>query len=107
MSEITIVARIHPKPDCVRQAIEALSEAIAASHGEDGCAVYALHTVKDDPSTLVLLEHWASEEQLEAHRHSAHLAQLRTKLPDLLAQPSEVAYLSAIAIGDPSKSSIA
>lgn len=107
MPGITITATIRPKPELRDQAIEALSQAIAASHEEAGCNVYALHTVNDDPETLVLLEHWDSEEQLERHRHSSHLAELRTKLPDLLAAPSEVRYLSDIEIGQTAKSSIA
>jgi quinol monooxygenase YgiN len=109
MPGITIVATIHPRPEARDEAISVLSEAIAASHSEDGCNVYALHTVKDDPSKLILLEHWDSEERLEGHRNASHLAEMRTKLPQLLASPSEVQYLADIEIGNgnPAKSSIA
>lgn len=90
MSEITVQATIHVDPERAEDAIAALSEAIAASHEEDGCVVYALHRVQDDPATLILLEHWKSEQHLERHRHQPHLAVLRTKLPATLTAPSEV-----------------
>jgi quinol monooxygenase YgiN len=106
MSGVTVQATINVDPERAEEAIAALSEAIAASHDEEGCVVYALHTVKDDPSTLIMLEHWETEDQLENHRHQPHLATLRTKLPATLTGPSEVKYLTAIPIGQPAKATI-
>ncbi len=68
----TAIATLIAKPgqqDLLEQGLRAL---VAPSRAEDGCSQYDLHRDLTDPQVFYVIEHWASEEILQAHNASAH-----------------------------------
>ena len=52
--------------------MEILKSMIPPTLAEDGCVVYDLHVVPDDPNTFVMHEIWESSAHLDAHMHTKH-----------------------------------
>ncbi|QAX83164.1 antibiotic biosynthesis monooxygenase [Pseudomonas sp. DTU12.3] len=68
----TAIATLIAKPgqqDLLEQGLRAL---VAPSRAEDGCSQYDLHRDLTDPQVFYVIEHWASEEILQAHNASVH-----------------------------------
>ena len=68
----TAIATLIAKPgqqDLLEQGLRALVE---PSRAEVGCSQYDLHRDLADPQIFYVIEHWASEEILQAHNASAH-----------------------------------
>lgn len=75
---VIIIAGIVQYNTGLRAAILAgVQEMMAASRAEEGCLAYTFSADLTAPDTLHLFEIWASEEVLEAHRQSAHMAEFR------------------------------
>ncbi len=75
MTELNVVATIPAKPeteDAIRAALQAL---VVESRKEEGCLSYELYESTSVPDTFVTVERWASQEALDAHMSSPHLAE--------------------------------
>ncbi len=75
MSELNVVATIPARPeteDAIRAALQALA---AESRREEGCLSYDLFESSSAPDTFVTMERWASQEAMEKHLASAHVAE--------------------------------
>lgn len=100
MSEpIVVTAVFRPYPGAFDQVAEVLSRAIAEVHEEDGCLLYAIHRDPDDQ--IIMIEKWASVEQLEAHGSSIGVKHLNEGIDGLVAQPTVVTRLVPIPAGTP------
>lgn len=96
MNPIVIVATFSPRPgheDAVRDAVLA---ALPQVHAEPGCERYALHQDLGDSTDLVLVEKWASQEALDAHRGAPALAELGAALKGTVAKPPQVLLLGPV-----------
>jgi quinol monooxygenase YgiN len=103
---LIVVATVQAKPG-QEAAVEALCrEAIAPTHAEDGCMVYALHRDQTDPTRFTYIERWASRAHLDAHLASAHLSEFREQIADLAAGPADIMLLDALPDGDLAKGAI-
>jgi quinol monooxygenase YgiN len=103
MSEISTVAIITAKPgsaDVVEQALRALAE---ATHGEVGCLHYSLHRGLRDPNAFVTIEKWRSQEDLDAHSKSPHIAATFATAGEHLAGAPVIVQAEALTVGDPAK----
>ncbi len=104
MSEINTVAIITAKPgsaDVVEQALRTLAE---ATHGEQGCIRYSLNRGLQDPNVFVTIEKWRSQEDLDAHLKSPHLAAALASAGEHLADTPLIVPAEALSVGDPAKS---
>jgi quinol monooxygenase YgiN len=102
---IIVVATAVPAPehrDEVIAAFEAAEETVHAS--EDGCLLYALHEAPD--GRLVMIEKYASDEAVAAHRSGAGLAALIKALDGKLAAPMDVQILAPHPAGSPVKGAL-
>jgi quinol monooxygenase YgiN len=75
VAEINVVAVLKAKEgkeEAVREAFEGVLE---PSRKDKGCKRYDLFTAEGAPGTFVMLETWESQEDLDAHMKSPHLAQ--------------------------------
>lgn len=89
---VVVVATAVPNEGSRDAVIAALTKAIARVHAEDaGCERYALHT---GPDRLVMIEKWATEEDLRTHGAGGGLTELRTDLEGLLSGPLDVQVLT-------------
>jgi quinol monooxygenase YgiN len=63
--------------------------------GEPGCRRYIFAATLADPSRVVLLSEWESQEAHDAHYRSEAFADFQFGLDGLLARPSELAVYAA------------
>ena len=88
---VVVVATIHPIPEHRTEVVTALEQTIPRVHAADpGCELYALHEAED---CLVMIEKWATPEQLAAHSAGPLLAELQAAWAGKLATDLEVQVL--------------
>lgn len=83
---IGTVAVIAGKPGTGDQLEAALRELAAATHGEEGCVLYSLQRGVAEPDTFVTVEKWRSQDDLDAHMQTPHIAAALGTATDLLAR---------------------
>ncbi|HMX72560.1 MAG TPA: putative quinol monooxygenase [Solirubrobacterales bacterium] len=103
MSEVVVVAVLEVKEGRAEEAITAFTPVIEATHREPGCVSYALHQDNSDPNTLVLVERWKSQDDLNSHFTQPHMAEMGSLAADLLAGQPRIVFCSGIPKGDPGK----
>jgi quinol monooxygenase YgiN len=106
MDEVVIVAEMTLAEGREREALEVLDEVCSATHGEEGCLLYAVHRVTGDERRVFLLEKWRSREDLDRHIASEHVAAKKAREGDLFAGASRVSFLEPTGFGEPAKASI-
>lgn len=99
---IVIVATAFPLPehrDAVIAALEAAEEKVHAS--EEGCLLYALHEGRG--GRLVMIEKYADDDAVSAHRGGEGLAELIAALDGKLTAPMDVQVLTPHPAGSAEK----
>lgn len=71
---IIVSGTIVMNPDRVERATELTAELVAATREEPGNIEYEFFSALDDPGRFHLHEAWESQEAIDAHSASAHLA---------------------------------
>jgi len=61
-----------------------------ASSAEDGCITYRFYQDLEDPTLFRVFEEWETQEALEAHFKTPHMAEFSSQLPDLVAGPGDI-----------------
>jgi quinol monooxygenase YgiN len=102
-AQVVVTAIVLVKPGAQDQALESLTTAITATHGEEGCLGYALHRDLADPARFVIVEQWATPEALQEHATLPHLKQLFADLGPLLAEPPTILRTAPEPVGDAAK----
>jgi quinol monooxygenase YgiN len=99
MSENTIrvVARFKAKPGRTEDLKRVLTAFVEPTRVEDGCITYDLLENLSDPADLTFVEEWTSEEALEKHLASEHIAIGRAELPDLIEGEGDIRVYRQIA----------
>jgi quinol monooxygenase YgiN len=87
---IVLIATFTPIPEHREEVVALLEQAVADTHAENGCEVYALHEGRD---ALVVIEKWSGKEDLGAHGTGANFAALSAALDGKLAAPMAVVSL--------------
>ncbi|MCU0117951.1 antibiotic biosynthesis monooxygenase [Pseudomonas sp. B2M1-30] len=80
----TAIATLIARPgqqDSLEHALRALIEPTRA---EAGCSQYDLHQDLANPLAFYMIEHWASDEALQAHDASAHIQNFRARAGEFL-----------------------
>ncbi len=103
---IVVVALLKMKPGLSDEAIEAFRPVIENTHRERGCLSYALHRDRSDPDMIVLIEKWASQEDLDEHFIQPYMADMGELASKMLAEPPRILFCDPIEMGDPAKGSI-
>jgi quinol monooxygenase YgiN len=102
-AQVVVAATVHVKPESQDEALTAITTAVEATHGEDGCIAYALHRDRDEPTRFVIIEKWATPEALTDHGTTPHLKALFGALGPLLAAPPTITYTTPVPVGDAAK----
>lgn len=74
MPNLDVVALITAKPGSEAIVENALKVLVAASRHDHGCVSYDLFASSSTPGTFVTIEKWQSQEDLDAHMASSHIA---------------------------------
>jgi quinol monooxygenase YgiN len=100
---ILIVATISPKPGRADAVREAFTAAIPKVHEEPGCELYALH---EDGYGFVMIERWATQDDVKAHGAGETFNQLSESVKEDLTEPIGVRLLNAVPAGDQAKGAL-
>ncbi|TDW31213.1 putative quinol monooxygenase [Cryobacterium psychrophilum] len=100
---IIVIATLLPNPGRVQDALDAFAGAAPLVHEEAGCELYALHT---DQSKLVMVERWATADDLAAHSTGDAMAELNRLMGDALTGAPEVSIMANVPTGVSSKGTI-
>ncbi|WAP53198.1 putative quinol monooxygenase [Arthrobacter sp. ATA002] len=101
---LVVVATMVPRPEFRDDVIAVLEESIARVHAEDpGCEVYSLNEGRD---RLVMIEKWASPENLQAHSASPAFKALTAGLEGKLAEEMDVQVLMPRPAGTPGQGQV-
>jgi quinol monooxygenase YgiN len=104
---IVIVANLWACEETIDQVVELMREDAAYTHEQEpSCLLFSLHRDTDDPLHLTVIEAYADQAGLEAHRASAFYQRVMTELPDLLAGRDRT-VLEPIATGDSDRAYVA
>jgi len=66
--QVTFIA----KDDGIEEMKALLKTMIQASKDEDGCLLYDIFQLKNEPKKFVVVESWENERALDGHKLSAH-----------------------------------
>ena len=86
---VIVSLKITVAPDMRRDALKTVRPIIGPTRVKPGCISIACYQDPDDPDTLVLLEEWETQSDLEAHirsdeyRYTLALMDLSTKFPEI------------------------
>jgi quinol monooxygenase YgiN len=105
MSEVVVIATFTARPGSAAAVESALAEALAPTHAEAGCELYALHVGVSDPETFVFVERWRSQADLDAHSRQPWVTGLAA-IEGMLTGPPRVEIFRAVVGGDPSKGAL-
>ena len=77
---LSVVATITSKAEFRGEVRQALITILAPSRAEPGCLQYDLHTDRNDPDRLVMIERWQDDAALDRHLATPHFAALGAAL---------------------------
>jgi quinol monooxygenase YgiN len=87
---VVIAGQVKVRPERRADAARIAMDMAAATRAEPGCVEYRFSADLEDPNTFHLFEHWETEEALQRHFQTPHMAEFRQHLPGLLAGPTAV-----------------
>jgi len=108
MAEVVVVVKVVAAERKVDEVLAGFEAALVETHKEEGCLAYALHRDNADPNTLVLVERWRSQDDLDAHNQTPHIAALFAVAgaPGVLAEAPELHFTTSLGLGDPAKGNL-
>ncbi len=103
MAEVIGIVDVLAAEGKADEVVAAFTTCLIKTHEEEGCLTYALHRDNADPSHLVLVERWRSQDDLDAHMATPHVADLLgfAATPGMLAEPPRLAFTTALPSGGP------
>jgi (4S)-4-hydroxy-5-phosphonooxypentane-2,3-dione isomerase len=75
MSRLMTIVEYEVKPEHRNALIEIAKGHAARSRAQDGCQQFDVLLATEDANRILLVEAWRDEAALDAHRHSAMMAQ--------------------------------
>ncbi len=90
MTVLNTVALITAKPGSEAVVKDALTVLLGHTRSEQGCVRYDLFESAAAPGTFVTVEEWSSQDALDAHLGSAHIAAALDTAKDALAAPPAI-----------------
>jgi quinol monooxygenase YgiN len=91
---IYVIATTRVKPEGRDAYIAGAKDCVAATRQEQGCISYENHASIHDPNLLVVVERWASREDLNAHGRAPHMKTWRALSAPLKETPTEIEIIS-------------
>jgi quinol monooxygenase YgiN len=89
---IVVVGRVSTDADRRDELVRAGQKVAAASRAEAGCIGYRLYADTEDANELVFVEEWDSDEALQRHFKTSHIAELMQAIGPTLTAPPDVKF---------------
>ena len=96
-NKVTVVATFKAKAGMEEVLRDACLALLEPTRAEAGCLNYDFHQSCKDGATFMFYENWESKEALNQHMATPHLQALLAKLPELAAEPGEIAFWKMLA----------
>ena len=90
MSAAYVVATFNVKPQYLEKGKSLILGFVEPSLTQEGCLFYDAYQSNEDPAEFVIVDGWATQEDLDNHAASEHVAQTVEQLSPLLARPASV-----------------
>lgn len=84
---IVLDVKFNLKEGCRDEAVAAMNIVAPEVLKENGCAEYRFALPMADGLPIVLFEEWESQDALNAHFETEHLAKFRATMKELLSEP--------------------
>lgn len=94
--DIRVAAFLYAKPGEESAVEKAALACVAPTRAEPGNDMYVLHRDTKDRSLFVFIEHWKSQQDLDAHMKTPHFQELAKAIGDKLAKPLAVHVLTPL-----------
>jgi len=91
---IYVIATTEVKPECREQYIKGAEECIFQTRQEKGCIAYENHSSILDLNRFVVVERWATREDLNVHGKAPHMKVWREYSAPLKASPTVIEIIS-------------
>jgi len=101
---VIVVARLFPKPGMTADYLQVYARFAGAVHAEHGCELYAAHEAPD--GTIVMIEKWDSQADLDAHLRAPHVAEYRDARQPFEERAPELQVLTAFPAGDAARGAL-
>lgn len=96
MADLDVVAVLVAKPGSESVVSEALGALVEPTRAEAGCLSYDLYVSQADPATFITVERWRSQDDLDGHLGTPHIATAFEVAGDHLAAAPAIHPLSAV-----------
>lgn len=87
---IVLDVKFTVKDGCLDEAVAAMNQVAEETLKEEGCAEYRFAMPFSPGNPIVLFEEWDSQEALNAHFETPHLAAFREKMEELLSEAASI-----------------
>jgi quinol monooxygenase YgiN len=89
---IVVIGRVRTDAER-RDELVRIGQAVAeASRAEQGCISYRLYEDSETPNEFVFVEEWESNEALQRHFETPHIAEFMRAIPATIAAPPDVKF---------------
>jgi quinol monooxygenase YgiN len=89
---IVVIGRVRTEPDKRAELVRIGQTLAAASRAEPGCISYRLYEDTDIENEFVFLEEWESDEALQQHLATSHIAEFMRAVPATIVAPPDVKF---------------
>jgi quinol monooxygenase YgiN len=89
---IVVIGRVRTDAKRRDRLIDLGRRVAQASREEAGCTSYRLYEDSEHPNEFVFIEVWESEEALQRHFATGHIAQFMQAVPETLVQAPDVQF---------------
>ena len=83
------IAKIRLKPDGFEAFRAFVAELAGPTRAEEGCLFYEFYQSDEDPTVCYFVEEWRSQEDLERHLKTPHVARFAAEADVNIAAPVE------------------
>ena len=89
---IVVIGRVKTDAERRERLIDVGQRVAQASRAEPGCASYRLYEDTERPNEFVFIEVWESEEALQRHFATEHIAAFMQAVPETLVEAPDVQF---------------
>tara|TARA_R110002049_G_scaffold270874_2_gene447932 strand:- start:347 stop:634 length:288 start_codon:yes stop_codon:yes gene_type:complete len=87
---IKVLAKNFAKENKIDKILELAKELVEKTVKEVGCIKYEMYQNKKEPTELIMLEEWETEEDLNNHMSSKHFIRIVPQMAEYLRKKAEI-----------------
>jgi quinol monooxygenase YgiN len=89
---VVAIGRVRTDPERRTELIRIGQRVAAASREEAGCIDYRIYQDTGDENEFVFVEEWRSEDALQQHFGTSHVAEFMAAIRDVIVAPPDVKF---------------